>query len=98
MTKTGLSKHVIYKYCKYCQTRFKVKDRPTSDYCCEEHQKLAKMAKKSEQVLNRPYTADTKFLIQKWHSEGTSISTICDILHRSRDNVTACLKGAENKC
>ena len=95
-TKTGLSKTVIYKYCKNCGKKYLVADRPTSAYCSTKCRKAAFKNKDAKAILNRPYTSDTKFLINKWHSEGMDITDICSVLNRSRKNVEQALKGAEN--
>lgn len=55
----------------------------------------------SSEALNRPYTDSTVFLVNKWYSEGTSIERLCQLLHRSEENVIQALKigyeGYENE-
>lgn len=42
--------------------------------------------------LNRPYTSDTVYLIQKWHREGMKVKEIAELLNRSVENVQVALQ------
>lgn len=39
------------------------------------------------EAKNRPYTADTVYLVTKWHLEGLGFSEIAVMLQRSDDNI-----------
>lgn len=76
--------------------------RPNQIYCCQkcgksfhnraENKIRRKLRKTSLSGPNRPYTADTIYLIHKWHREGMDSKEIGDLLMRSVENVRQALR------
>ena len=88
------------KQCQLCGAWFAYNPKiPWKKYCSKECLKRATAeGRKTDypagttESLNRPYTADTVYLIHKWHREGMTVEEIGDLLMRSEENVRQALQ------
>lgn len=84
--------HIV---CGYCGERFE-SAYADKKYCSEKCKRRMHYLRgrygtvetqKEEQYVPRPVTADTAFLVQKWHREGDSVKEIADLLERDEAQI-----------
>lgn len=81
----------MIKICKSCNKEFKTRE-PKQVYCCK---KCSEQQYKKKDSYDRPYTSETAYFIQLWHSQGDSLQHIAIALGRSLENVKKAFEGDE---